>query len=265
VHVEHGSQCRQCEWSQKTQLRYIAGSSLYRFRGSEVDGRTTTRLAGAVSAAGQADLTLREGATSARIILLPHTLYLKANAAYWKAHGGSQAAKVADKLAGRWFKTTDASLKGLVEQLTPKHVAACLTVGTGTLKEGGTSSVGGKRAVVVIDRGDKPATTPGRLYVAATAPILPLRAVQTGKEKARRPRRHALRGQDGHLHVLGPALQRIRQGPAHPRTARGDRAPERILERHVGVGARAPGGPMRDHAWSVCAVSRATRRQAPLR
>jgi hypothetical protein len=163
--------------------RNLAKVRSYHFSGSEVDGKTTTRLAGAVSAAGQAELTIHEGSSSARLILLPHTLYLKANAAYWKAHGGSQGAKAADKLAGRWFKTNDASLKGLIEQLTPKHVAMCLTVGTGTLERGGTSSANGKRAVVVIDRGDKPATTPGRLYVSATAPILPLRAVQTGKRK----------------------------------------------------------------------------------
>jgi hypothetical protein len=159
----------------------------YHFAGSEVDGRTTTRLAGDVSAAGRADITIRQRASSVRVILLPPAMYLKANAAYWKANGGSQGSKLADKLAGRWFKTDDASLKSLVDDLLPKHVASCVAVGTGTLKKGGVAAVGGKRAVVVVDQGDKPGTTPGKLYVTNTAPILPLRLLQTGK---RRPGGH---------------------------------------------------------------------------
>jgi hypothetical protein len=159
----------------------------YHFSGYEIDGKTTTRLAGDVSAAGQADLTLRVANTSARIILLPPAMYLKANAAYWKANGGAQGSKLADKLAGRWLKVNDNSLKSLIDDLLPKHIASCVTVGTGTLKKGGVGSVGGKRAVVIIDQGDKPGTTPGKLYVTATGPVLPLRLLQTGK---RRPGGH---------------------------------------------------------------------------
>jgi hypothetical protein len=163
--------------------RDLAKVRSYHFSGFEVDGKSTTRLTGDVSAAGRADLTLREGATSARIILLRHAMYMKANAAYWKANGGAQGSELADKLAGRWFKVNDASLKSLIDDLLPKHVASCITVGTGTLKNGGVASTGGKRAVVIIEQGDKPGTTPAKLYVTTAAPILPLRIVQTGKTK----------------------------------------------------------------------------------
>jgi hypothetical protein len=153
----------------------------YHFSGYEVDGKTTTHLAGDVSAAGKADLTIREGATSAHVIVLPPAAYLKANAAYWITNAGAQGPELAAKLAGRWFKTKDTSMKSLIADLSPKHIASCVTVGTGTVTKGGVGSVGGKRAVVIIDQGDKPGTTPGKLYVTATAPILPLRALQTGK------------------------------------------------------------------------------------
>ena len=152
----------------------------YHFSGSEIDGKHTTRVTGDVSAAGRADMTIREAGTRARVILVPGAYYLNANAAFWKANGGSQGPAVADKLAGRWFKTTDPGLRSLVAEFLPKHVASCVSAGTGTLSNGGVSSVGGRRAVVVIDAGDQPGTAPGKLYVSASGPSLPLRIVQTG-------------------------------------------------------------------------------------
>jgi hypothetical protein len=119
-----------------------------------------------------------------RIILLPPAMYLKANAAFWKASGGKNGRKLADKLAGRWLMTNDAGLKAVIDDLMPERVASCVRVGTGTLKKGGVSSVGGKRVVVVVDEGDKPGTTPGRLYVTASGRILPLRVMQTGKRRS---------------------------------------------------------------------------------
>jgi hypothetical protein len=161
--------------------RDLAKVRSYHFSGYEVDGRTTTRLAGDVSASGRADVTIREGGGSVRVILLPSAMYLKANAAFWKANGGK---KLADKLADRWFKTNDAGLKAVIDDLMPKRMASCVSVGTGTLRKGGLGSVGGKRVVVVVDEGDKPGTTPGRLYVTTSGPILPLRLRQTGKRRS---------------------------------------------------------------------------------
>jgi hypothetical protein len=167
--------------------RDLAKVRSYHFSGYEVDGRTTTRLAGDVSASGRADVTVRERGGSVRVILLPSAMYMKANAAFWKANGGTNGRKLAEKLADRWLKTDESGLKALIDDLMPKHVASCVSVGTGTLTKGGLGSVGSKRVVVVVDRGDKPGTTPGRLYVTTTGPILPLRLKQTGK---RRPGGH---------------------------------------------------------------------------
>jgi hypothetical protein len=163
--------------------RDLAKVRSYHFSGSQVDGGSTTRMTGDVSASGRADVTFREGGASVRVILLPPAMYLKANAAFWKANGGKNGRKIADKLAGRWLKTNDPSLKSIIDELLPKRLASCAGVGTGTLKKGGVSSVGGKRAVVVVDEGDKPGTTPGRLYVSTSGRILPLRELQTGKRK----------------------------------------------------------------------------------
>jgi hypothetical protein len=160
--------------------RDLAKVRTYHLSGSEVQGNVTTRLTADVSAGGRADVTTREGARSARVIVLPGATYAKANAAFWKAHLPPQAAKLAPRLAGRWLKTTDPSLRMLAAPLLPKRLAACTTVGNGTLTNGGMGSVGGRPAVVLVDAGDQPGTTPGRLYVTTTPPILPLRAVQTG-------------------------------------------------------------------------------------
>lgn len=163
--------------------RDLAKVRSYHFSGLEVDHGSTTRMSGDVSASGRADVTFRERGASVRVILLQSTMYLKANAAFWKANGGKNGRKLADKLAGRWLKTNDPSLKSLIDQVLPKHMASCVNVGTGTLKKGGVSSVGGKRAVVIVSKGDKPGTTPGRLYVTTTGAILPLRVLQTGRRK----------------------------------------------------------------------------------
>jgi hypothetical protein len=163
--------------------RDLAKVRSFHFAGTDVDPKGTTHLAGDVAASGKADLTISGGSSTARIILLPSAVYLKGNAAYWKANGGAQGPALAKKLAGRWFKTSDAGVRSLVADLQPRHIASCLTVGNGTLKKGGTASVGGRKAVVIVDQGDKPGTAPGKLYASASGRILPLRLQQTGKTR----------------------------------------------------------------------------------
>jgi hypothetical protein len=43
--------------------------------------------------------------------------------------------------------------------------------------------VNGQRAVVIIDKGDRPGSAPGKLYVAATGDPLPLRMLSTGRDR----------------------------------------------------------------------------------
>lgn len=160
--------------------RDLAKVRSYHFSGVQREGRSTTHLAGDVTADGKADFTIREGDASARLIALPPAVYMRANAAFWKASGGANLAK---DLAGRWVKVDDKSLAAFAEQLAPDELAACWRVGLGALGKDGVRTVGGKRTVVVTDKGDKAGTAPGRMYVTTAPPILPLRMVQTGKRR----------------------------------------------------------------------------------
>jgi hypothetical protein len=160
--------------------RDLAKVGSYHFSGFEIDGGKTSHLSGDVSSGGRADVLLRQGKTTARIIVLPHATYVKANAAFWRAQAPGLPAKLLRRLADRWFRSADPGLRALAAALLPKRVAACSGVGTGTLSSGGESTLAGKPVAIVVAAGDQPGTTPGRLYVTTTPPILPLRAVQSG-------------------------------------------------------------------------------------
>ena len=51
------------------------------------------------------------------------------------------------------------------------------------MAKGGTETVDGEQAVVVLDKGDRPGTNAGKLYVATTGEPFPLRTVATGNER----------------------------------------------------------------------------------
>jgi hypothetical protein len=159
----------------------------YHFSGTSDDPSGRTSLTGDVTASGQANVVIRQGSAAARLVLLPSAAYLRANAAYWKLGGGASGAAVAEKLAGRWVKMPASGgdgLTSLVDDMSPKRMASCVSTGTGTLDKAGIATVGGQKAIVIVDRGDRPGTTPGRMYVSATGRVLPLRVTQTGKRSA---------------------------------------------------------------------------------
>ena len=128
----------------------------------------------------QLRVALKEGDTSASLIVVDGSFYLKGNAAYWR---DADAAKEADVLAGRWFKVPFSLAKELTTLLDPDTISRCLVKGRGTLTRRGTATVNGKRAVVIIDKGDRPGSAPGRLYVAATGEPVPLRLITTGRQR----------------------------------------------------------------------------------
>ena len=47
----------------------------------------------------------------------------------------------------------------------------------------GAGTVGGRSAVIVVSDGSVPGSAPGKVYVAATGPAWPLRAVVTGPRR----------------------------------------------------------------------------------
>ncbi len=158
----------------------------FHFAGRQTEKGAVTQLSGDVFASGSANIALTEGRASLRMILLPRATYLNANAVYWRRSGGKSGNALATKLAGRWVKVPASagdSVKPLLDELSPKHLASCVTVGTGTLSNNGVKTLGGRKVIVLQDKGDRPGTTPGLLYVAAEGPVLPLREIQTGPRK----------------------------------------------------------------------------------
>jgi hypothetical protein len=156
------------------------------FAGSEKDKDGTTKLSADVIGTTSASISLTEGTSTARMILLAHAAYLKGNAAFWKTTGKNGSA-VAKKVGDHWVKVPGKSVGGisaLIKEFSPKQLASCMDAGVGTLTKKSTGTLDGRPIVVLQDAGDKPGTTPGLLYVTTDGPILPLRAVQTGKRKA---------------------------------------------------------------------------------
>jgi hypothetical protein len=160
----------------------------YHLAGTATEDGVTVKVSGDVFASGPASVTFTEGKATARMVVLSKAVYLKANAAFWKATGGKKdGATLARKLAGRWVKESSQDGKDLTamfDDLTPKHLAKCIDQGTGTLTKRPSEAVAGQEAIVLQDAGDKPGTTPGRIYISAGDPVLPLRIVQTGPRKA---------------------------------------------------------------------------------
>jgi hypothetical protein len=166
--------------------RDLAKVKSLHFAGIEKEHGATTKISADLVTSGSADLTITEGKTTVRMIVLPKALYLKANAAYWRAAGGKNGAALAKKVAGRWVKAplkSGDSLKPLLKEFSPQQLASCVDVGVGTLTRKGTTTIDGQDVVILQDAGDKPGTTPGLLYVTTTGKILPLRATQTGARK----------------------------------------------------------------------------------
>jgi hypothetical protein len=127
-------------------------------------------------------IQIREKDSSASIIAVEGSVYVKANEAYWNDQGVGNAAP---KLAGKWLKspTTAAEFRDLTKGLDLETLSRCLSKDHGTLAKGGEETVDGKKAVVVLDKGDQPGTAPAKLYVAASGEPLPLRTLATGNER----------------------------------------------------------------------------------
>jgi hypothetical protein len=157
------------------------------FAGRQTDPDGVTRISGDVFASGSASIGIAQGKGSLRMILLPRSTYLKANAVYWRASGGKNGPALARKLADRWVKVPEsvrASVASTLSKLAPKHLALCYSTGLGTLSNNGLKTLGGRKAILLEDKGAQPGTAPGLLYIAADGPVLPLRQLQTGPRKA---------------------------------------------------------------------------------
>jgi hypothetical protein len=139
-------------------------------------------MSGDVTRDGDVRMVERLDNLKLTIIRADAQLYFRANAAFWDRY----VAPAAVRLGGRWINAP-AQLKGQLsgefDDLRPERLAACLAEPTGTLRYRGVLTVDGKQAILIEDRGDRPGTAPGVLYVQAHGRPLPLRVIQTGPER----------------------------------------------------------------------------------
>lgn len=139
----------------------------------------TLRLQVVDGGTAKLQVTLSQSGRSAEIITLPGANYIKANQAFWSTQAGPKAAILAD----RWFEIPASASRQLTSgfgEFAPRTLARCLGEDLGRLSRGGTTTVGGRPAVVVRQAGNVPGSTPGTLAVATTGPAYPLRVTSTG-------------------------------------------------------------------------------------
>jgi hypothetical protein len=92
---------------------------------------------------------------------------------------GGQAA--VDVVGDKWVLVpASASSSGVADLADMNKLATCLQQQHGTLSKGGSATVNGQDTVIVVDKGDKPGTQPGKLYVATSGTAYPLKFEQTG-------------------------------------------------------------------------------------
>ena len=163
----------------------VAKVHSYHLAGTITDKDGPGQLVGDVAAPSSLRFTIKQGGRAAQLVVTESNAYLRASRSFWQSQGGIPA-KAIKLLSNRWVKVP-ASAKGgpgdLVAEFAPKNFARCLASQTGTVTKGGTKTFSGQKVVVLQDKGDKPGTNPGQLYIAASGPALPLRVLQTGPQK----------------------------------------------------------------------------------
>jgi hypothetical protein len=162
----------------------LAKVKSFHLAGSETDKDGLTTVSGDVAMPGRLHLALHNGDATVELVLVGNDAYIKANRAFWNKTPG--AASLGALLADKWVRAPSGSTPGLGQfsALTdPSTIGYCFVQSHhGSITKSGTDTVDGKKAVVLVDEGNAPGATPGKLFVATTGDPLPLRAVQTGPQ-----------------------------------------------------------------------------------
>jgi hypothetical protein len=147
----------------------------------------TARISADVDRDGDVRMRLTTGRRATLDVIVARSeAFLRASTTYWRQQGYALAAR---RLQGRWATVPGRAAKALIRStggLTPQRLAACARP-TPRLQYGGTTTVGGRRAVIIVDRGS-PGDSPGAVYVRLRGPALPLRVVQSGRRRPGKPR-----------------------------------------------------------------------------
>lgn len=132
---------------------------------------------------GRIRLTLATGRKRADAIVVGNGAYFKANAEFWR---GQVPARLRSRIANRWIGLPGNALAGFASILSvtnPALAGRCTLLShVGVLSSGGIATVGGRRVLVIVDRGRIPGATPSKIYIAASGPPLPMREIQTGPQ-----------------------------------------------------------------------------------
>ncbi|MDX6481765.1 MAG: hypothetical protein QOG85_2275 [Gaiellaceae bacterium] len=124
----------------------------------------------------QGSMTLR--GHKVELVTMGKNAYMKADADFYKAFGGSDGSAAAALIAGKWlkFSTSDPQYGQLTTIADSKGLFDSLTTGHGKLENKGTMTYKGLSAVDILDT-----TQGGDLYVSATGTAYPLAIVKSGK------------------------------------------------------------------------------------
>jgi len=130
-------------------------------------------IAGPSSAQG----TIGGEGVTAKFVITGGKFYLQGKEFFAKVAGDQAANLVGD----RWVVAPSTSgISGFDQFVDAKKLANCLNLDHGALSKGGTTTVNGQTAVILVDKGDKPGTQPGKLYVATSGTAYLLKLETTG-------------------------------------------------------------------------------------
>lgn len=147
-------------------------------------GSDAFTLSGDLVAGSGASGTANSQGVTAKFVVTGGKFYLRGRDFFAKFAGDQAAAVVGD----RWvIIPSSVGLADLQIFTDTKNLADCLNLDHGTLSKGGTATVDGQETVVLVDKGDKPGTSPGKLYVATSGTAYPLRLQVTGTQSAGTP------------------------------------------------------------------------------
>jgi hypothetical protein len=157
----------------------MKSAKTFHISGTMTDSTGTTTVALDVGT-GSAEGTFSQQGLTAKIVVTGGKFYLQGKELFSKFAGPQAGALIGD----RWVIIPTSVLSGVDAFTDVQKFASCLASDHGTLSKGGTGSVDGQAAVILVDKGDKPGTQAGKLYVAASGTAYVLRLEDTGKATA---------------------------------------------------------------------------------
>jgi pimeloyl-ACP methyl ester carboxylesterase len=158
----------------------------FHLQGSTTYAGAAVSVSGDIVLPGRATLVEHVGTGTIDLVAIGGKVYFRGDRAYYVNEGAKGAGLAA--VVDRWVSTTAAQLPsvgGFVALTNPAIAGRCLLAEhLGTLSLGGDATLDGRRAIVLVDAGDRPGSAPARIYLAASGPPLPLEVVTTGAYRA---------------------------------------------------------------------------------